>query len=247
MNHLQELLEMDVSRDMKKDIELILKALDGIDVKKAAEAREMLEKIHGKAVEVEEYFWRPIDSTLVYERLKGVASQLGDGKKSALYDSKIKLFEANELEFKGRVQDFYGNKQKAIELYEQALKLAPDHELARPAHEKAKKSMEKARGDLAKTEAQLKGDPDNPKLLFKLGVAVIALGDAKKAIEYFERVIKLAPSDPEALAKRGTAMESLGDFDGSKEYFEKALKIKPSSLTAKRGLNYANYFLEKGI
>lgn len=244
MKEMQELLKLNVTVSMDKDIEALSKVIDIIDTSNQAKAKEMLVQIDKKVMEIEEHFWRPIDSPEVYKKLNALALALGDDKKASIYDSKIKLFEANELEFKGRIQDFYGNKVKAIEYYSEALKLVPDHELALPAHEKALKSVDKAKSELGKTAKKLQTDANNPMLWFKHGVAHLNLGEIDKAIECLDKAIEFDPSNPDALARRGTAMESLGDYQGSKKYFEKALEIKSSSMTAKRGLNYADYFLE---
>jgi tetratricopeptide (TPR) repeat protein len=227
MSFLQQLSKLDVSIGMKKDIEVLLGAISEIDVKDIIRAKEILEKIHEKVVEVEEYFWRPIDSSEVY-----------------LYESKLKLLNANKLEFKGRVLDFYGNKTKALEFYEEALDLVPDHELARPAHEKALRSIDRAKKELGRTEKQLSNEPNNPTHWFKQGVALLALDDILQAIDRLDRALELNPSDADALARRGTAMECLGDYRGAMEYFKKALKLKPGSMTAKRGKSYAEFFLE---
>jgi tetratricopeptide (TPR) repeat protein len=241
MSQIQELLKFDVTVSMDKDIEILLKAINNIEKGKT---KEMLEQINKKVIEIEEHFWRPIDSPKVYEQLKAIALEVGDQNKAKTYDSKIKLFQANELEFKGRVQDFYGNKAKAVEFYKEALKLVPDHELALPANEKALKSIDKARSELSKTKDRLETDSDDPKSWFKHGIAHLNLGEVDKAIECLDKTIELDPSNPDAFARRGTAMESLGDYQGAKKYFEKALEIKSSSMIAKRGLNYAEYFLE---
>jgi tetratricopeptide (TPR) repeat protein len=244
MTQTQELADLDVSLSMTKDIEVLQKVIGTIDIENREESKKALEQIYKKVAEIEEYFWRPIDSIEVYEKLKALALELGDNEKAAKFDSKIKLFNANELEFKGRVQDFFGNKVKAIEYYEDALELVPDHELAFPAHEKALKSINKAKTDLSQAEKKLEAESADPKLWFKRGVALLYLGKVDEAIDSLDKAIKFDPANPDALAKRGTAMECLGDFEGSKEYFEKALEIKSTSMTAKRGLNYANYFLE---
>ena len=152
---MKELLELDVALGMDRDIEVLLKAINVVDTGNKAAAKEVLKQVHGKVVEIEEYFWRPIDSVEVYERLRTIAHELGDEDKAVTYDSKISLFKANELEFKGRVQDFYGNKTLAVQYYERALKLVPDHELALPAREKALRNIEKAKAEVAKCEKKL--------------------------------------------------------------------------------------------
>ncbi|MEE9151777.1 MAG: tetratricopeptide repeat protein [Thermoplasmata archaeon] len=245
MNEMRELIELDVSDSMKRNIEALFKALDTITTENRVEAEEKLGHIHKKVEEIEEYFSRPIDSQDVYERLISIANDLGEEDKSTHYEYQIKLSEANELEFLGRVQDFYGNKVKALEYYAKTLELVSDHELALPAHDKALKRIEKARGDITKLERKMQAQDDDPKLWFNYGVALLNLGDVEKAIECFDKVIDLAPSEADAHARRGTAMESLGDYTGAKKYLEKALELKPTSMIAKRGLNYDDYFLER--
>ncbi|UCE37519.1 MAG: tetratricopeptide repeat protein [Thermoplasmata archaeon] len=246
MNKMQELIELDVTDSMKRNIEALFLAMDTIDSANPSEAKEKLDNIHRKVEEIEEYFWRPVDSRDVYEKLTFHAKELGDKEKSSHYQYQIKLMRANDLEFKGRVQDFYGNKVKAVEYYAEALELIPVHELAGPAHTKALKSIEKARNDTNKIEKRIAAYENDSKMWFKYGMAHLNLGKVEKSIEYFDKVIELDPINPDAYARRGTAMESLGDYEGAKKFFEKALELKPTSMIAKRGLNYAEYFLEHG-
>ncbi|UCF07373.1 MAG: tetratricopeptide repeat protein [Thermoplasmata archaeon] len=243
MKPMEKLIGLDVTDSMKKNIEVLNKAIDSIKLDNEAEAKERLEVIHSKVAEIEDYFWRPVDSPEMYRKLGSIASQLGDEEKARDYEYKTKLFEANDLEFKGRIEDFFGNKVKAVEYFAQALELVPDHELAKPAHEKALKRIEKARNDLRVLERKLETYEDDPKLWFRYGTAQLNLGEIQKAIHCFDRAIELNPSDSDAYARRGTAMESLGDFEGAKQFFEQALKLKPTSMIAKRGTNYAEFFL----
>jgi tetratricopeptide (TPR) repeat protein len=245
MTEMQELIDLDVSDSMKSNIEALCKVIENIDVQNKEMALEQLNQVHTKILEIEEYFWRPVDSEDVYQRLISITKELGDEEKSSHYNYQIKVKEANDLEFKGRVQDFFGNKEKAVEYYEKALKLVPTHELALPAHRKAVKSMEKAQAEIPKLAMKLEKDNQNEKFWFKMGLAHLNLGVVDKAIEYFDKVIALNPTDPDAHARRGTAMESLGDYEDAKRYLERALELKPTSMIAKRGMNYAIYFLEQ--
>ena len=93
-------------------------------------------------------------------------------------------------------------------------------------------------------EKKLETLTDDPKLWFRCGMVNLNLGDVEKSIECFDKVIELDPANPDAYARRGTAMESLGDYTGAKKFLKKALDLKPTSMIAKRGLNYADYFLE---
>ena len=53
MNYLQQLSKLDVSIGMKKDIEVLLGAITEIDTSDIDKAKEILEKIHEKTVEIE--------------------------------------------------------------------------------------------------------------------------------------------------------------------------------------------------
>ena len=245
MNEIEQLMELDVSDSMKSNIDALFMAMDTVNPVKQDEAKEKLGQIHKKVEEIEEYFWRPINSKDVYERLISIAKELGEEEKSKHYEYQIKLSEANDLEFKGRVQDFYGNKVKAVEFYASALELVPVHELALPAHNKALKSIEKVRDEIVKIERKMGTNNEDPKMWFKFGVAHLNLGEVERAIECFDKTIELDPANPDALARRGTAMESLGDYTGAKKFLERALELKPTSMIAKRGLNYAEFFLEQ--
>jgi tetratricopeptide (TPR) repeat protein len=245
MSEITELLNLDVSDSMKRNIEAIDSALGTINTSQQNEALEKLNQIHSKVLEVEEYFWRPVDSEDIYKRLTEFAKELGDSEKESHYQYQIRLKKANDLEFLGRVQDFYGNKVKAIEFYDHALELIPTHELAAPARRKAQKSIDRANVDVSKIAIKLEESSENPKLWFKIAMAHLNLGVVDKAIEYFDRVMELEPTDPDAHARRGTAMESLGDYKGALKFLERALELKPTSMIAKRGLNYAQYFLEQ--
>jgi tetratricopeptide (TPR) repeat protein len=241
---MQVLAELDVSDSMKRNIEALFLAMETVNTANSSEAKEKLDNIHKKVKEIEEYFWRPVDSKDVYERLILLANELGDQEKSKQYQYQIKASEANDLEFKGRVQDFFGNKVMAVQYYAKALELIPIHELAGPANKKALKSIDKARHDIGNIDRKLEVHKDDPKLWFKFGLTNLNLGEVEKSIECFDKVIELDPVNPEAYARRGTAMESLGDYTGAKKFLEKALELKPTSMIAKRGLNYAEYFLE---
>jgi tetratricopeptide (TPR) repeat protein len=244
MNEIAELLALDVSDSMKQNIEAITSALGTINPSQKIEAAEKLNQVHSKVIEVEEYFWRPVDSEEVYMKLTDIAKELGDSEKESHYRYQIRLQKANDLEFQGRVQDFFGNKEKAVEYYDKALELIPTHELAAPARNKAKKSLDKALADVSKLAIKLEANDENSTMWYKFAMAHLNLGLVDKALEYFDRVIELNPTDPDAHARRGTAMESLGDFTGAKKYLERALELKPTSMIAKRGINYAEYFLE---
>ncbi len=247
------LKDLDVTDNMQNNIKIIQSVLDelgvntkdpaSIEVNKKQQIASILEEIDQKIDEIEDYFWRPLDSPEVYGQLKELAVAIGKENKAEKFQKKLNRIKANELEFKGRVQNFYGNNTEALKYYEEALKLASDHELASTSRNKASKSLAKARENLTKLEHKLADKPGDIKALMEYGKALLNLNRVEDAIKAFDKLIERDPNNSDAWTKRGTALESIGKYEESKKYFDKAMEIKPSSTTAKRGKNYALYFL----
>ncbi|WP_455391999.1 tetratricopeptide repeat protein [[Eubacterium] cellulosolvens] len=244
---------LDVTDSMKNNIKIIQDVISDLGIDPDApgalntdqkqKIKTTISILDRKIDEIEDYFWRPLDSPEVYEQLKKMASVIGEDDKVKKFDTKLNRIAANEQEFKGRVQNFFGNNTEALKYYEEAVKLSPDHELANAGVEKASKSLAKARVELPKLEQKIIDKPGDVKSLYKYALALLNMNRVEEAIKNFDRLIELDPNNPDAWAKRGTATESLGKYEESKKYFDKALEIKPSSTTAKRGKNYALYFL----
>lgn len=247
------LKDLDVTDNMQINIKIIQNVLDSLGINaeepgsinsnKKQQIEPILEEIDQKIDEIEDYFWRPLDSPEVYEQLKNLAIAIGKENKAKKFEKKLNRIEANKFEFKGRVQNFYGNNTEALKYYEEALLLAPDHELAGSSREKAGKSLARARDDLPKLERKIIDKPGDVKFLLKYGQALLNLNRVTEAIKTFDKLIERDPNNPDAWARRGTALLSIGKYEESKRYFEKALELKPTSTTAKRGKNYALYFL----
>ncbi len=249
---MKELEKLDVTLNMSRNVEVIVAAIEstglGLDpsghptVQDVATSRNVLQLIDVKVKEAEEYFWRPLDSPEVYKRLTDLAVAVGDSGMAKDYKIKMRLIEANEFEFLGRMSRFYGNNKKALEHYTKALELAPDHPLAGPDAEKASKAVEKAHGELEKAQRTIESSPEDKKAWYRQAVAYMNLDKADEAIESYHRTTELDPENADAWAKEGTALLSLERYDEARPLLEKALELKPNSLTAKRGLNYIGYF-----
>jgi tetratricopeptide (TPR) repeat protein len=250
---MSRLNDLDVTDSMKNNIKIIQSIIDDLGVDpnnpgtlgndQARKVKDTINVLDTKIDEIEDYFWRPLDSPEVYEVLKNLSKAVGEDNRAKKFQAKLDRIAANEMEFKGRVQNFFGNNTEALKYYEQALELTPDHELAGAGREKASKSLNKARTELPKLESKVTDKPGDVKALFNYAKTLLNLNRAEEAIKVFDKVIERDPTNPDAWAKRGTAMESLGKYEESKRYFEKALELKPTSTTAKRGKNYALYFL----
>lgn len=249
---MKELEKLDVTLNMSRNVEVIEAAIESTGlgtgpsgkptVQDVGAGRDVLQLIDVKVKEAEEYFWRPLDSPEVYKRLTDLAIAVGDDRMAMDYEIKMRLIEANEFEFLGRMSRFYGNNKKALEHYTKALELAPDHPLAGPDAEKASKAVEKAHGELEKAQRTLESSPEDKKAWYRQAVAYMNLDRADEAIESYNRTTELDPEDADAWAKKGTALLSLERYDEARPLLEKALELKPNSLTAKRGLNYIRYF-----
>ena len=249
---MKELEKLDVTLNMSRNVEVIEAAIVstglGTDpsgkptVQDVAAGRDVLKLIDVKVKEAEEYFWRPLDSPEVYKRLTDLAIAVGDDRMAMDYETKMRLIEANEFEFLGRMSRFYGNNKKALEHYTKALELAPDHPLAGPDAEKASKAVEKAHGELERAQRTLESNPEDKKAWYRQAVAYMTLDKVDEAIESYHRTVELDPENADAWAKEGTALLSLERYDEARPLLEKALELKPNSLTAKRGLNYLRYF-----
>lgn len=249
------LKNLDVTINMSTNINVILTMLSTIKMKKkpngsmtiklTKEEKCLLSNVESKVKEIEDYYWRPVDSREIYALLREIFKACNDMSKAKEYNSKLSLIEANELEFSGRVQNFYGNNTKALGYYEKALALVPSHELAKTGKDKVLKSIERAKNEFPMVEKAVKNKSEDSKLWYRKGVIFLILDKVEDAVQCFNRAIQIDPTYTEAWVKKGTSLESLGKFEEAQPYFEKVLELKPNSVSAKRGLNYARYFLEK--
>ena len=69
-------------------------------------------------------------------------------------------------------------------------------------------------------------DAADPVRLFERGQGAHARGELVKAIEYYERAIKVRPEFPEAEFQRGSALASLGRFDEAEPAYRRAISYK---------------------
>ena len=75
--------------------------------------------------------------------------------------------------------------------------------------------------------ARLKNSPDNPDLLVDIGNQYYDHRDYGKAVEYYERSLKLRPENVNVRTDMGTAIWYMGNPDGAIREYETALKYQP--------------------
>lgn len=71
--------------------------------------------------------------------------------------------------------------------------------------------------------------PDYPKLLNRLGVVEMEVGNYSKATEIFERAVREKPESPRRHANLGLAYLALKKYTLAKKEFEKAVALEPGN------------------
>ena len=74
-------------------------------------------------------------------------------------------------------------------------------------------------------------EEDNYSLLAR-GLFHIRLGDDRRAMENFSRVIELEPDNAEALENRATARDALGEHRLAKEDYDAVIRLEPGNAVA---------------
>jgi tetratricopeptide (TPR) repeat protein len=74
----------------------------------------------------------------------------------------------------------------------------------------------------------LPSTPNDPKLLFNVGLAKMGNEQPAEAVEYFKKADKVQPEDLATQFQLGNALLALGDPLSAANYYEEALRIQPS-------------------
>ena len=241
MNELTELANLDVAMNMKNNISILLQALDQLNELTDSERKERMKIIEKKVLEIEDYFYRPVDSREVYEKLSSTLRDHGEGEKAEEYYTRIARMDSNLYEFKGRLHNFFGNNTKAMEYYKKAFDSWSDNEAARKGFTRSQNRVTRSSKQLSKLESDAQ-DSKNAKSVIKYGQALADLGRMDDALDAYSKALAASPDSDEAMVRKGTALESLNRFEEAYELFKKALEINPKSMIARRGINYADYY-----
>ena len=78
--------------------------------------------------------------------------------------------------------------------------------------------------------------PDFPAAWYNEANDLLLQGEARRAVRYFSRALRLHPLDPWALNNRGRAWLERGNPDKARRDFEEALRIEPGFEPARRNL-----------
>lgn len=247
---MSDLTELDVELNLERTIEVIREGAAHVAAdlgknggKLSAGGKQTLDAVKRKLEEAETYFARALDSKELYDALADVARKVGDGAAAAHYTKQGNTFLADELEFRGRLQAFYGNNTVALERFNEALKLVPDHAFSMKGAEASAKRIEKSRKALPKLREKAEGKGE-AKDWVAYGVALADLGDLDAAAGAYDKALAADPKNPDAMARKGTAIHAQGKPKEALEWYKKALEVKPTSMTGRRGVNYATFQIE---
>jgi tetratricopeptide (TPR) repeat protein len=93
-----------------------------------------------------------------------------------------------------------------------------------------------ARQKLAEVEAAVAKEPGNAALLVQLGNTAYDVEDWKKAVDAYERSLKLREGDPNVLTDLGVAYRNLGNADRALAMFQRAAVLDPNHWPAQFNL-----------
>ncbi len=243
MVDIKELEDLDVVWSMDRNIQLLLGALKDIKGAGDQEKRSVLEIVEKKIAEIEDYYYRPVDSRDLYDELSTMFEELSETGKAEDYYGRIAKMDSSLLFNKARLHNFFGNNKKAVELYKKALELMPDFVDAQKGLKTAEKRYFKSVNQLEKLEEKAE-KRDDAKGYIDLGRALADVGRMMDAYDTYDMALRCDPENAEALARKGAMLQSMKKFNEAVELFQKALSIYPKSMIAKRGMNYAEYYFK---
>jgi tetratricopeptide (TPR) repeat protein len=248
---MRELADLDPSMSMSRTVEVLQKALDtipyseGQQLSLSGEQSQMLDLIDRKIDEAEGYFDRPVDEPEIYVRLVNIGEMSGRDDLVTKFGRRTAQIEAADLEFRARLQAFFGATSRAVELFQKSVDLTPDFQEAVDGLGRAERRVAKSERTIDKLSGKAQASRGSAKAWMDLGQAQADLDDLEGALESMSKAVELAPTDIAALCKKGGVLAALGRTGEAKECYEAALAIDGKSLNGKRGLNYTTWLLER--
>ena len=208
---MRELADLDPSMSMSRTVEVLRKALDTIPYSEgqrldlSGDQSRMLDLIDTKIDEAEGYFDRPVDEPDIYVRLVNIGKVSGRDDLVTKFGRRTAQIESADLEFRARLQAFFGATSRAVGLFQQSVDLTPDFREAVDGLDRAERRVAKSDKALARLEDKALASSGSHKVWMDFGQAQADLDDLDGALASFDRAVKLAPTDIAALCKRGVA------------------------------------------
>jgi len=243
----KDLASLDPALDMKVTVGALKGALATIPTTGAigAEHARTLELVVQKLGEAESYFDRPVDEPAIYERVLAVAKAAGRGDIVTRFGKRVAQIQASDLEFKARLQAFFGASTRAAGLFAKAVELTPEFKEAKDGLQRAQNRVNKAKSKLDSLKAKADASRADAKAWTELGGAQADLDQLDAALASLDVAVKAAPQNVAVICKRAGVLAVMDRLEEANAAFKAALAIDPGSLNGKRGLNYTNYLQGK--
>ena len=116
----------------------------------------MLDLIDSKIDEAEGYFDRPVDEPGIYVRLVDIGKAAGRDDLVTKFGRRTAQIEAADLEFRARLQAFFGATSRAVEIFQRSVDLTPDFEEAVDGLGRAERRVAKSERTIDKLAAKAK-------------------------------------------------------------------------------------------
>ncbi|MFP4169006.1 MAG: tetratricopeptide repeat protein [Desulfonatronovibrionaceae bacterium] len=105
---------------------------------------------------------------------------------------------------------------------------------------------EKAMGDMTGLMERLKDNPEDKEALFMLGQRFMRMQAWDKALEFWERLIKLDPENKTVLTQKGFCLFQQEEYEQAVEEFKKVLDVDDTDYRAHYNLGMLyKYYLEE--
>ena len=243
----KDLASLDPALDMKVTVGALKGALATIPATGAlgAEHAKTLELVVLKLGEAETYFDRPVDEPGIYERVLAIAKAAGRGDIVTRFGKRVAQIQAADLEFRARLQAFFGASTRAVGLFAKAVELTPEFKEAKDGLQKAQNRVNKANSKLPSLKAKADASRADAKAWTELGGAQADLDLLDAALASLDVAVRASPQGVAIICKRAGVLAVMGRLEEANAAFKGALGIDPGSLNGKRGLNYTNYLQGK--
>ena len=189
------------------------------------------------------HFWQAIALQPDYvDGLKNLANALadiGDHEESLQMAERALKFAPDVVEIlfiKARSLQRMGRIDEAADQFDAILKNRPDYVPARTEYGFI--CLDRDEYEMARRHLQqaVQSAPKNSRGIQGLGLVYERLGDIDKAVDTWERCLKISPNEPQVLTSLGQCSIQVGRIDQGREYLNHAIRLSPRSAEAHLGL-----------
>jgi tetratricopeptide (TPR) repeat protein len=235
---MRELADLDPSMSMSRTVEVLRKALDtipfseGQQLSLSGEQSRMLDLIDSKIDEAEGYFDRPVDEPEIYVRLVDIGKAAGRDDLVTKFGRRTAQIESSDLEFRARLQAFFGATSRAVELFQRSVDLTPDFQEAVDGLGRAERRVAKSERNLDKLAGKASASRGSAKAWMDLGQAERRVAKSERNIDKLSGKAQASRGSAKAWMDLGQAQADLDDLDGALESFSRSVELAPTDIAA---------------